>query len=111
MFGGEAQTVKELKRRFHQDGEARDETGNGRAAAGGAADTPVMLTRPREAAMPLRPTVSDLALGELRPSERLAKLGRALIALSRDLAECRQENTTLRRENAELRQRRFGRAR
>ena len=61
--------------------------------------------------MPIRPIVSDLALGELRHSERLAKLGRALVALSRDLAECRRENTTLRRENADLRQRRFGRAR
>ena len=58
--------------------------------------------------MPIRP---DLAFGDLRHSERLAKLGRALVALSRDLAECRRENATLQREHAELRHRRFGRAR
>ena len=58
--------------------------------------------------MPVRPKVSDLALGDPRHSERLAKFGRALVALSRDLAECRRENVALRRVNAELRHRRFG---
>ena len=54
--------------------------------------------------------VSSLALREARYSDRVAKLGKALIAMTRDLASCRRENAELERENVSLR-RRLGRHR
>ena len=43
--------------------------------------------------------------GDLRYVDKVAKLGRALIALTRDLAACRRQVAALERENAELRER------
>jgi hypothetical protein len=45
------------------------------------------------------------SLGDLRYSEKVAKLGHALIAISRDLAACRRQVAMLERENGELRER------
>ena len=58
--------------------------------------------------MPSSPTVSQIALVDLRHSDRVTKLGRAVVALSRDLAAAQREIAQLERENAELR-RRLGR--
>ena len=45
------------------------------------------------------------SLNDLRYSEKVAKLGRALVAISRDLAACRRHVVALERENGELRER------
>jgi hypothetical protein len=54
------------------------------------------------------PTVSQIAMGDLRSSDRVTKLGWAVVALSRELAASRRDVARLVRENAELR-RRLGR--
>ena len=52
------------------------------------------------------PVTMELAYGrglDLHSADRVARLGRAALMLSRELAASRRENAELRRENAELR--------
>ena len=52
------------------------------------------------------PVTMELAYGrglDIDAADRVARLGRATLMLSRELAASRRENAELRRENAELR--------
>jgi hypothetical protein len=55
--------------------------------------------------MPLTHLASHFPERDAPYEDRLARLGRALIAMSRDLAESRRRIVTLERENAALRER------
>jgi hypothetical protein len=54
--------------------------------------------------MPTPHLVSRLALGDAPYQDRLIRLGRAVVALSHDLAASRRTIATLERENRELRE-------